>query len=133
MAVPVFDNYTTEPELGSILAEAMRKEILRRGLIRLESPAEAEALVRGTATEVKLEPLSFSGQGFTTAYRVRLKVSIRIERQGQIIWKADDVEKDEQFLVEGTPPDDISTRRKALEKVAGDLMEMLHTMMFEGF
>lgn len=133
IAVPVFDNYTTEPELGTILAEALKKEILRRGLVRVESMERADAIVRGAITEVKLEPLSFSGHGFTTAYRVRLKVSVKLEKEGEIIWKTDELEKDEQFLVEGQPLDDISTRRRALEKVASDLMEALHTMMFEGF
>lgn len=133
VAVPVFDNYTTEPELGAILAEALRKEILRRGILRLDSPSQADAVVRGAAMQVKLEPLSFSGQGFTTAYRVKLKINVRLEKHGEIIWKMDELEKDEQFLVEGTPSNDISVRRRALEKVASDLMEMLHTMMFEGF
>lgn len=133
VAVPVFDNYTSEPELGTILAEALKKEILRRGLMRVESVERADAVVRGAVTEVKLEPLSFSGEGFTTAYRVRLKVSVKLEKEGEIIWKTDELEKDEQFLVEGQPLDDISMRRRALEKVASDLMEALHTMMFEGF
>lgn len=133
VAVPVFDNYTTEPELGTILAEALKKEILRRGLVRVEAVENADAIVRGAVTEIKIEPLSFSGQGVTSAYRVKLKIRVKLEKKGEIIWKIDELEKDEQFLVAGQALNDISTRRQSLEKVASDLMEALYTMMFEGF
>lgn len=133
VAVPVFENYTVEPELGAMLAGAMRKEITRRGMIALRPAGEAEAVLRGAAIEIEINPLSFDGKGFTTAYRVKLRVVVTLVRGEEILWKADDIEKDEQIIVGELPADNIVRRKFALERVAADIADVIHTAMVEGF
>jgi len=133
VSVPVFDNLTREPELGSALAEAMRREILRRKAVTLLPTNQAEAVIRGVAEDAGTDPLSFDRNGLTTAYRVWLKVSVRLERRGEILWRVEHIVKDEQIIVDDQPLDNAVRREYALNKIAQDMMRQVHTMMLEGF
>ena len=133
IAVPVFKNLTREPELGSALAEEMRSEILRRGIVALKPVDEAEAVLKGVAEEVYLDPLSISPQGFTSAYRVRLRASFKLTRHGEVLWRADHLERDEQIVVDNQILDNAVRREFALAKISRDFAKQVHTMMLEGF
>lgn len=133
VAVPVFDNMTREPELGAVLAEAMRAEILRRKAVTLLPENRAEAVIRGVAEEVRIDPLSYDRNGYTTAYRVWLKASVRLQRRDVILWRIEHISKDEQIIIDNQPLDNAVRREYALNKIAADLAKQIHTMMLEGF
>jgi hypothetical protein len=52
IAIPVFDNKTSEPDAGAIFAGALRQEFMRKGKMKVVPVEQAEAVFKGTITGI---------------------------------------------------------------------------------
>ncbi len=52
IAIPVFENKTTEPNAGAIFAGALRQEFMRKGKMRVVPVENAEAVFKGTIKSI---------------------------------------------------------------------------------
>lgn len=76
IAVPVFENNTAEPELGSLFAGALRKEFMKRGSMNVTPVDEAEAVFYGTIT--RLHTVSVAHRDIVEASGIRLTLESRL-------------------------------------------------------
>ena len=94
IAIPVFENKTSEPNLGAKLAEALRQEFIRKGNMKVVPVEEAEAVFKGTVTHIRVIPVghhavSAVANQVTTENMLMLTVDIRCEdkQTHKILWR----------------------------------------------
>ena len=133
VAVPPFENRTLEPDLGVVMAEAMQREILRRGMVKIAPSDKADAVLTGRIDSIRLTPVGYDSKGFTTAYQVRVEVSARLVQGGKTIWSINKLVENEEIKVDSNIPDDLVRREKVLVGVAEDVAEQIHISMVEGW
>ena len=133
IAVPPFENRTLEPDLGAVMAEAMQREILRRGIMKIAPPEKADAILYGRIENIKLSPQGYDKDGFTTAYQVRVEVSAKLVQGGKTVWSINKLIENEEIKSDSNIPDDYVRRASALAAVAEDIAEQLHISMIEGW
>ncbi len=95
IAIPVFENSTSEPDLGSMFAGALRRQFLQRGHIKVVPVEEAEAIFRGRITEIYSHAVAHHDYRNRVANRITLETRLYITldlscqdvKTGKIIWK----------------------------------------------
>ena len=81
IAIQPLVNDTYEPGLDSMLADAIHREFLRRGALRVvEDPASADLVVLGTIENFEIRSRSFSSIEFALEYEARLRVQMNVLR-----------------------------------------------------
>ena len=85
VAVPSFKNYTLEPRLEVLMANALIKQIQQDGSYRVTSEKDADAVIEGSVTRIDRNPLrGNSSPGVsadfyqTTEFGLELAVSIKV-------------------------------------------------------
>ena len=72
IAIPVFKNTSTEPNIHRDATDAIRQIFIIDGRLRLVDTSKADLLMRGTLTDYQLRAVSFSGKDVAEEYIVRL-------------------------------------------------------------
>ncbi len=96
IAVPVFENRTSEPNLGAIIAGALRHEFIRKGPMQVVPVEDAEAVFKGTVLSIFVAPVahhpnqSIASTQVTLENRVYVTVDVRCEEKktGKVIWRS---------------------------------------------
>ena len=84
IAVIALRNDSTEPWLDRIVGDAMRRELVARGRFQLvDSPAQAEWILRGRVRPLDIRSRSFSTFAAALEYSVRLELDLELERVGR--------------------------------------------------
>lgn len=78
IAVPVFKNTSTEPNIQRDATDAIRQIFIMDGRLKLVGTSKADLILRGTLTNYLLEPKSFSGKDLAEEYIVRLGVQFEV-------------------------------------------------------
>lgn len=146
IAIPVFENKTSEPDLGSIFAGELRKEFIRKGPMRVVPQDEAEAVFRGTITNIYSSavahrdlPLNFNN---ALAVETRLYVVLEIRcveiKTGKVLWQDPNFTyyKVYRQLRNPNDPDPIfsfDSRRDALQYLAREMSSRIHDRFLSNF
>lgn len=131
IAVPVFDNVTYEPQLETVLSEAIIKEVHRSTPWRVVPRGQAQTLLSGTITGWRLEPLATQrDSGLVQELAVMLTVSFewRDLRSGEVKVARRDFRASSAFV----PAQGASERldlgeRAAADRLARELVAELRT------
>ena len=145
IAIPVFDNNTTEPDVGAIFAGALRQEFLQKGNMKVVPVEEAQAVFRGTVKDIRTaaiahHPVSVASQRVTVENRLFLTLDIRCEEKGsrKVLWRDANFTYYKVYETENDPlnPDPIKgfeNRRAAIESLAGDMAIRIHDRFLSNF
>ncbi len=80
--VRTLENDTPEPRVELVFSEALRREVLRRGGLRLVSEASAgDFLVSGRVVGIDTSGRSFSSTVLALEYTIRLALDLHIQRR----------------------------------------------------
>ena len=80
--VRTLENATPEPRVELIFSEALRREVLRRGALRLVSHASAaDYRVSGSVVGIDTQGRSFSSTVLALEYTISVVLDLRIERR----------------------------------------------------
>lgn len=146
VAVPVFENVTSEPELGALFAGALRKEFLQKGPYKVVPAEDADVIFRGRITNIhtsavahrKLEQLF--DQRVTLQTRLYVTLDIRCEdpRNGTIVWQDRNfryyrVYRQNQNLNNPNPIVSFDNRREALAFLAEEMATRIHDRFLNAF
>lgn len=128
VAIPVFDNRTTEPEAEFIFTEALRREFLKRGGLRLAPVQEADVVFRGKI--IKLAATDVAHNRFNQAIESRFIVTVDVRcedrRTGTIIWQDNQLTYSRSYPYGETATDTYQGRRAALEYIAERVAERIY-------
>jgi hypothetical protein len=145
IAIPVFENKTSEPDLGAKIAEALRQEFIRKGNMKVVTVAEAEAVFKGTVTNIRVIPVghhavSAVSNQITVQNMILLSADIRCEdkQTHKIIWRSPNFTVHQFYQTNNNPlqPDPVTgfdNRQAALDFLAQDMSRRVHDNFLENF
>ncbi len=145
IAVPVFENRTSEPNLGAMIAGAIRQQFLRKGPMKVVPVEDAEAVFKGTVVSIFSSPVahhpsqSIASSQVTIEDRVYVTVDIRCEdkKTGKVIWRGP-IQYYKVYQVGDDPlhPDPLGgfkSRSAILEVIASEIAVRVHDRFLSNF
>ena len=132
IAVPTFVNRSSTYRIEQRLAEAVRRELLRRTRYQVSSGPAADVVVAGEVLSFSAIPIIFNNQGRASAYSifVDMRVSVTENQTGAVLfqnerWTFRDefelAQNSDEFVPEDTAAIDRLARRFAASLVASML------------
>jgi outer membrane lipopolysaccharide assembly protein LptE/RlpB len=88
IAIPLFDNATSEYGIREQITDAVINRFLRDNIVKVVDLGRAEAILRGQITGVVDQPYTFQASETVQEYRVIVSVQISMEntQTGETVW-----------------------------------------------
>jgi outer membrane lipopolysaccharide assembly protein LptE/RlpB len=135
--VPAFVNKTTRVELEQLVTQAVANEMVSRGRLRVvKTPAEADAILRGSIDSWGIFPIAFNQQGRATQYQISVTANIELvdhRADDKVIWKNDQYRFTENYQIDLAGTDAFDQETRALQEIAQRFAESLVANLMEGF
>lgn len=135
IAIPIFKNNTTETNIENLFTNAVIAEFVKGKELKLVDVDQADAVIYGTLKEYHNDTLTYSGGGRVSQYRVRIvaEVSLVRAKTGKVIWRAKNLQEFEDYDASTDTITNEARKKKAIQKVAKFMAEMIHDRMLENF
>ena len=141
--VEPLENKTPRQQVEQILTQAILDELVtRRAFEIVNSEAEADAVLRGSADAVTVRPVSFDQQGLATDFEISIRADMRFERvlapgqlEPEVIWKSAHYLFRQDYSVESGSIEDAFQEREneAIEETAESFARTFVTDLLSGF
>jgi hypothetical protein len=132
--IQIFRNDSYEPGIELVVADAMRREFLRRGVVRLVGdPAAADLVLSGRVERVRTRTRSFSSVVFALEWEVTLGLEVQFERPDGTLILIDEgaMQDTERYLASADVEATRKNRDEALRRMAEVLATRLHDLLYE--
>jgi hypothetical protein len=145
IAIPVFENKTTEPDAGAIFAGALRQEFIRKGNMKVVPIEDAEAVFKGTIKNISIlavahQPVNVVSNRVTLENRLYVTLDIRCEekKSHKTLWADPLFTYFKVYEVSDDPlqPDPIAgfeNRQAALGLLAREMSTRIHDRFLSNF
>jgi len=134
VSILTFSNDSYEPGIELVIADALRKEFLRRGAIALlNDPDQADLVLSGRIDRVKTRSRTFSSVALALEYDITLDVDVFATlRDGTLIpVEPFAMRETERYLASADVEATRKNREEALRKLSGVLAVRTHDMLYE--
>jgi len=112
-------NETGEPGLDRIVADALRRELLRRSGARIaENPEKADVVVRGKIVGVQTVARGLSSVVLVLEYETQVTLELEAKRGDQVVVAPTRFEDSERHLASGDVEAQRKNRVEALRRIA---------------
>ena len=128
VAVPVFENGTTEYTLEQEVTDAVIARFVADNHLKVVDERSAHAVVKGRITAYRNAVFGFSQAAQAQEYRVTLTASVTFKDQvkNRELWSEPEIVKTANYYVVDTPGDSARTeldgRKRAIAKVAEEIV-----------
>lgn len=135
VSIPVFANSTSEPELGSIFAGALRNEFLQKGSIQVVPQDQSDAVFRGRIRSIYTSEVAHKAFEETILSRLYVTLEIRCEdtRSGEILWQDPQFTYYQVYIQDPDPMISYDNRRRAEEFLAREMSIRIHDRFLSNF
>jgi hypothetical protein len=134
VAIRALRNDSFEPGIDSVMNDALRREFLRRGALRIvEDPGGADLVIGGAVLPVVWSTRSFSSVNFAIEYEVTLRLRLEVARSDgeKIPLDATALAESELYLASADVEVTRKNREEALRRVAASLAVRVHDVLVE--
>jgi hypothetical protein len=134
VAIETLANESYEPGIEYIVADAFRREFLRRGAVRLtDDSSGADLVLSGSVLPVETAGLSLSSVVLVIENQLTLSLAIQATRLDGVEVPIDShaLRESERYLVTGDVEATRKNREEALRRVAAVLAERVHDALAE--
>lgn len=134
VAVPTFVNGTLEPSLEVVVTDEVIHQLIIDGRLKVVEKKDAESILTGTVTTFSLVPLSFSGGGVVTEYRVTMGINVKLEQVSdkKVLWK-DNKSATWEYRLSDSSTASRSAQDTAIRQASKYFAESLVSDMLSGF
>ena len=128
MAIPVFENGTTEYTLEQDVTNAVIDRFVKDNHLRIVDERSANAVIRGKLTGYKNAVFGFSAANRAQEYRVTITCSVVFKDQvkNREIWNEPNLVKTANYFVVDVPGQPARTeldgRKEAIAKIADEIL-----------
>ena len=128
MAIPVFENATTEYTLEQDVTNAVIERFVKDNHLRVVDERSANAVIRGKLTGYKNAVFGFSAVNRAQEYRVTLTCSVVFKDlvKNREIWNEPELVKTANYFVVDVPGQSARTeldgRKEAITKIADEIL-----------
>lgn len=134
VTVLTFSNDSSDPGVELIVADAMRREFLRRGAMTLSrDPSAADLQISGTVSGVRTRSRSFSTVSQVLEWEITLQLRVRASRSDGVLIPVDPeaTEETDRYLASADIEVTRKNRREAIAKLSSVLAARVHDLVFE--
>ena len=133
--VPVFENRTTRTDVGRVLTESFISELLGSAKLRVVAGPEAEALVQGTVTTYKREPITFDSKQKPLENRLTIVMDVFLVSKGdqRVLFGEKAVSVRYDYAVKTDLQENDKLEEDALRAAAKQMSQKLVSLMLESF
>lgn len=128
--IPLFGNATNKPDIEAVITSAFVDEFIAA----VEVNEDSDTVMVGTIRSYVLTPVSYTKSDVNQEYRLAVTLSLRIERDGVIIWEDMSFNDYEDFTVNIA---DVSATKDAeaaaFEKLSKDAARLVKERLIEDF
>ncbi len=135
VAIPTLENDSYEPGLEYMVADALRREFLRRGAVRLtRDSSSADLVIDGAVEEVRTTPRSFSTIVLVLEYEVTMSLDVRaiLQDGSKIPLESRALRETERYLTSADVEVTRKNRDEALRRIADVLAGRIYDGLSEG-
>lgn len=128
VAVPVFENATTEYTLEQEVTDAVIARFIADNHLKIVDERSANAVIKGRITAYKNSVFGFSQAAQVQEYRVTLSASVTFKDQvkNRELWSEADLVKTANYYVVDTPgataKTELDGRKEAIAKLAEEIV-----------
>ncbi|GLI36237.1 hypothetical protein DAMNIGENAA_36700 [Desulforhabdus amnigena] len=135
VAIPVFENNTSEPDLGSMFAGALRNDFIQKGEIRVVPTDQADVIFRGIIKNIYTSEVAHREFEKTILTRLYVTLDIRCDdvRNGKVLWQDPQYTYYQVYIQDPDPIIAFSNRRRALEFLAREMSIRIHDRFLSNF
>ena len=134
VAIQVFENDSFESGVELVFTDALRREFLRRGAVRLvDDRKAADLVISGAIPEVRTRSRSFSTVALALEWEVTvsLRVQARLRSGSEIPFDQDSMTGTERYLASADLEATRKNRDEAMRKIAAVLATRVHDILYE--
>lgn len=135
IAIPVFENGTSEPDLGSIFAGALRREFITKGQMQVVPVDQADAIFRGRITSLYSSAVAHREAEETIQNRLYVTLEIRCVdvRDGKVLWQDPQFTYYQVYLQNIDPNVSFANRTATLDYLARQMSIRIHDRFLSNF
>ncbi len=134
IAIRGLRNDTFEPGVDAIVSDALAREFVRRGALRVvDDPARADLVVSGAVARLDVSRRSFSSIALALEYELALRLDLQIVRRDgtAVPLDATALSETERYVASADVEVERTHREEALRRIAGLLAGRIHDALFE--
>ena len=134
VAIRGLSNDSFEPGVETLVSEALAREFLRRGALRLvDTPETADLVIGGAVKNIEVRRRSFSSILFALEYEVRMELALTLARRDgtPVAIDANALAESERYLASSDLEVTRTNRQEALRRLAGVLAGRVHDALYE--
>ncbi len=134
IAIPIFANQTAEAGLENTIAGQLVLQFSSRKRWKVVNAGGADVVLTGKVLSVDVPDVSFTGSYSGLERRAVVRLSAVLTAQdGRVLWRDDNITREEAFKVDPNPSVTEGNKRDALRKIAADVAEIVYLRIFEDF
>ena len=132
LAVPIFDNLTTDFRIEQRLTAALRRELTQRTRFRVVPAALGDLVLNGQVLSISSIPIILSDRGRGTAYTVAVNLSVRMTdtSDGTVVFENPLWTFREVFELSNDSEDFVPEDTAAMDRLARRFAESLVAALF---
>jgi hypothetical protein len=134
LAIATLRNDSYEPGVEYVVSEALRREFLRRGAVRLlDDPGRADLVLSGRVQDVSVRGASFSSVLLALEYQLEIDLELAAERADGTPVPIHDgaLRESERYLASADVEAERKNREEAVRRVATLLAGRVHDALAE--
>jgi hypothetical protein len=128
VAIPVFENRTSEPNLEQEVTQALTAEFVRDNSLKVVPESRADSGLYGRVIRYENRVFGYNAQAQTEEYEVLIEVQVEFKDlvKRKTLWKEDALLGRTTYFVVATvgqaPKDEVTGRTEAIRNLAGDIL-----------
>jgi len=134
VAIVGLGNETFEPGVELLVSDALSREFLRRGALRMvEDPARADLVISGAVAKLGVSRKSFSSISLALEYELRLTLALKVARRDGTLVPLDPSAQTEteRYVASADVEAERTHREEALRRLSSLLAGRVHDALFE--
>ncbi len=134
IAIPDFDNKTTEYRAEQFVTFAIRDEFIKRSrMVLREKVEEADALLEGSILKFDVTPVNYSSLGSVDMYKVTIKINVKLVnlKNNSIIYEKKNMSFTGNYEVGSS--DFFSQESEALKKISVKFSASIVSAILENY
>lgn len=123
VAVPIFQNRTSEPAIEGLITRAVVEAFSTNGRLKVVSREQADAVLDGEITSYAVSSIAFNRDANVVQYRLLVTINLRMRdlRRNTLLFQENNIREQADFRVQNAVSQTISREETALRAAAVDI------------
>lgn len=135
IAIPMFENDTTQAGLGNLFATTLRQDFILQSRMKVVPLNQAQLILRGRVTKISTSKVAQRAVEATVETRLYLTVSMRcVDAQtGEVVWQYPSYSYHTVYAESADPSVITKSRNQALEFLVQQMSIRIHDLFLSSF